>query len=58
MDGHLGPNLKLRCGFDDHQPMKGFSQNQCRCKCKKSNLLNTLEELGADVWYSVGPEKW
>jgi len=48
-DGYLGHNLKFGCSFNDHQTVKGFSENQCRGEAGESAFFNALEEPTAEV---------
>jgi len=41
-DSRLGLKLKRAYGFDDHQAMKGFSQNQCGSEAGEPGVLNAL----------------
>src|SRR3990167_6963068 len=41
----LGLELKRADGFDDHQAMKRFSQNQCGREAGEPGVLNALEEV-------------
>lgn len=45
----LGLEVKRAEGFDNHQAMKGFSQNQCGSEAGNPGVLNALEEVGAVV---------
>ena len=48
-DSRLGLELKRADGFDDHQAMKGFSQNQCGSEAGEPGVFNALQEVGAVV---------
>ena len=48
-DSRLGFEMKRAEGFDNHQAMKGFSQNQCGSKTGEPGVLNALQEVGAVV---------
>jgi hypothetical protein len=48
-DSCLGLEMKRAEGFDNHQAMKGFSQNQCGSEAEELGVLNALQEVGAVV---------
>lgn len=48
-DSRLGLDLKRADGFDNHQAMKSFSQNQCGCETGELGVLDTLEKVGTAI---------